>query len=163
MQQNPVVAGETMLVDIGDEALAAALAAVAKNNSVKVANAGDKATNVKLAVTSAVGTAFTNLAKQLANGGTVVRLNNSSPAAAEPLHSGVGAFIFQDKRIRGFDFHAMAQSNPVQCGEAVAAAASLMADGKVSLPAAKAFPQADFAKSIEAAQSGKNAIITISK
>lgn len=161
-QQNAVAAGDSIVVDVADEALSSAIFAVAKNNSVKVSKSGDKSDGVKLVVTSSSGAAVSALAKQLAPGGTIVRVNASTTSSAG-VTSGVGAFIFQDKRIRGFDFYAQARSNPAACAEAVAAAAALLVDGKVTVSAAKTFAQKDYIASIDAVHSGKSAVLSISK
>lgn len=162
LDQNALVAGETIYVDVADEALAAAIAAVAKSSSLKVAATGDKLDNVKLAITSAAGAPLTNIVRQIARNGTVVRVNAAAPSAEIGFTTGVSSFIFQDKRVRGFDLHALAEADPAACKRAVNAAAALLADKKVSLPAAKVFPQSEFAASIAAAESGKSAILTIS-
>lgn len=161
-RQNGVKSGDTVCVDVLDEALTSALSAVAKHMSVKVTKPGAKLDNVNLVVTSASGDAFSKIAKQIQNGGTVLRVNSALPVDSG-VQSGAGAYIFQNKSISGFDFHVLAQTNPTVCAQVVNDAAALLAEKKVDLPSSKTFPQSDFAASIKAAQSGKSSVLSISK
>lgn len=177
LQKTPLQSKDVILLDDTNEALNAAVISIAKSRSLQVAirdTAGnlhfggktvDSVENVKLVITSATGEEFTKISRVASNNGTVVHINGKldSLASGAAVYSSVSAFIFQNKAVKGFDFTGLAKQDSLFVAEAITAAANLLAEGKVSLPAAKVLPQSDFASAIATASSGKSAIINISK
>lgn len=160
--------GDIVLIDEVNEALNAAISAVAKHLKIKVVHSEKgqaKVENVKIGVTSLVGEQFNSFAKQVSVGGTVVSVNSApSPlASAAGVSSGVAAFIFNNKTIRGFDFSAWASHNSTEAARTINEASTLLSEGKISLAAVKTVAQTDFLSSISAASQGKVSILKISK
>lgn len=157
-------AGDVVLSDKSNALFDAAVTAVGKHMGFKVVDKVDESTKVKLAVTFATGSNFHNLASHIAFGGSVVSMAGlPAPASsAEGVAASVRSLVFQDLRIRGFDFNAWAASRPEEVARAVSEASKLIAAGKVSIPVEKVTPE-KFASALTAAADNKAAAIVFGK
>jgi NADPH:quinone reductase-like Zn-dependent oxidoreductase len=125
----------------------------------KVASKG----TVKLAVTSGTGKSARAMHALSGSKGVLVTYNGAIAPLTDTF-SGVEvpslALIFEDKAVCGFDFKSWAANSPAEASQAISASVKLIQNGQLKFSPVK-FPAAKFAEAVDAASSGKSAVLEL--